>query len=66
MEMTLFDLMEVIKDTDKPILITRHNTFHSYTYRELAIDDELLSSKVAALQIDVIDGVMCYIIKIRR
>lgn len=66
MEITIFDLLEVIKDTNKPILVTLHNSYEAYTYRDLALNDSLLTYKVSSLTIDMVDGQLSYVLKVRR
>lgn len=63
--MVLFDLLEVIKDTDRPLLITYKDKIESYTYREAAIDSMIISLHVASLTIVSIGGIIYYSIKLR-
>ena len=63
--MILFDLLEVIKDTDRPLLITYKDKIESYTYREAAIDSMIISLHVASLTIVSIGDIIYYSIKLR-
>lgn len=61
----LFDLLEVIKDTDRPLLILYKEKLETYSYREAAIDSMIVSLHVASLTIVSIGGVIYYSIKLR-
>lgn len=63
--MILFDLLEVIKDTDRPLLILYKDRLETYSYREAAIDNMIVSLHVASLTIVSIGGVIYYSIKLR-
>lgn len=63
--MILFDLLEVIKDTDRPLLILYKDKLETYSYREAAIDNMIVSLHVASLTIVSIGGVIYYSIKLR-
>lgn len=63
--MILFDLLEVIKDTDRPLLILYKEKLETYSYREAAIDSMIVSLHVASLTIVSIGGVIYYSIKLR-
>lgn len=63
--MILFDLLEVIKDTDRPLLILYKDKLETYSYREAAIDSMIVSLHVASLTIVSIGGVIYYSIKLR-
>lgn len=65
MEITLFDLLLIIKDTEKPLILSRETSFEKYTYRELAMDNELLTLDVAGVRSETIDGRPSYLIKVR-
>ena len=63
--MILFDLLEVIKDTNRPLLILYKDKLETYSYREAAIDSMIVSLHVASLTIVSISGVIYYSIKLR-
>lgn len=65
MELTLFDLIILIKDTEKPIIILIGDLFRKYCYAEIATDNELLALNVAGFRCDTFDGRPSYIVKIR-
>lgn len=67
MDTTLFDLLLIIKDTEKPIILSRGDNLRKYRYAELATDtrNELLTSDVAGFRCDTFDGRPSYIVKIR-
>lgn len=65
MDLTLFDLVLIIKDTEKPIIVTRGDTMRKYRYAEIATDGELLPLNVAGVRCDTFDGRPSYIVKIR-
>lgn len=64
-DLTLFDLILIIKDTEKPIILTRGDNMRKYRYAELATDNELLTFDVAGVRCDTFDGRPSYIVKIR-
>lgn len=68
MDITLFDLLLIIKDTEKPIILTRGDVMRKYRYAELATDTRngLLTTDVAGVRCDTFDGRPSYIVKIRR
>lgn len=65
MDITLFDLITIVKDTEKPIILSFNTTYEKYTYKEIATDCEILDSKVAGLRVETFDGRPSYIVKIR-
>lgn len=65
MDLTLFDLLLIIKDTEKPIILTRGDIMQKYRYAEIATDGELLPLDVAGVRCDTFDGRPSYIVKIR-
>lgn len=65
MDITLFDLITIVKDTEKPIILAFDTTFEKYTYKEIATDCEILDSKVSGIRVDTFDGRPSYIVKIR-
>lgn len=67
MDLTLFDLLLIIKDTEKPIILAKGDNMRKYRYAELATDtrNELLTSNVAGVRCDTFDGRPSYIVKIR-
>lgn len=67
METTLFDLLLIIKDTEKPIILTRGDNMRKYRYAELATDtrNEILTADVAGVRCDTFNGRPSYIVKIR-
>lgn len=67
MDITLFELVLIIKDTEKPILLFygKDGTIKKYTYEQVATNNELLGLTVAGVWVKDIDGVQCYYVKIR-
>lgn len=63
--MLLFDLLEVIKDPERPFLINYQGKSKEYTYRDIALDNELLVTQVKALMIGKTDDMICYKILLR-
>lgn len=65
MDLTLFDLITIIKDTEKPIILIRGDIMQKYVYAEVATDGELLPLDVAGVRCDTFNGRPSYIVKIR-
>lgn len=65
MDLTLFDLITIIKDTEKPIILLRGDIMQKYVYSEVATDGELLPLDVAGVRCDTFNGRPSYIVKIR-
>ena len=65
MDLTVFDLLLVFKNTEMPFILTYGDTFEKYTYRELAMDNEKTALNVAGVRVETIDGRPSYLIKIR-
>lgn len=63
--MLLYELLSVIKDTERPLLITYRDKVESYTYREAAIDGMLTSLYVRSLTIVTVGDIVYYSIKLR-
>ena len=63
--MILFDLLEIIKDTDRPLLILYKDKLETYSYREAAIDSMIVSLHVASLTIVSMGDKIYYSIKLR-
>lgn len=63
--MEVFDLLEVIKDTDKPIMVTCSNLLTIYAYHVLAVDSEMLVRDVKSLRINRVDDKIYYVIELR-
>lgn len=67
MDITLFDLLLIIKDTEKPIILSTgydKPTYEKYTFRELALDKELLTLDVIGIRSETFDGRPSYIVKL--
>lgn len=65
MDITLFDLLTIIKDTEKPIILVNGDFMRKYRYAEIATDNELLWLNVAGVRVDTFDARPSYIIKTR-
>ena len=65
MDLTLFDLLLIIKDTEKPIILARGDVMQKYRFSELALDNDLLPLDVAGVRCDTFNGRPSYIVKIR-
>lgn len=67
MEITVFDLILIIKDTEKPFVLfhKKDNSITRYSYAEVASDNETLSLPVAGVRVETIDGKPSYLIKVR-
>lgn len=64
MDITLFDLLLIIKDTEKPIILSKNSIYEKYTFRELALDRELLTLDVMGIRSETFDGRPSYIVKL--
>ena len=65
MEITLFDLILIIKDTEKPIILINSGKMEKYAFREIAMDNELLTLNVAGVRVDTVYGKPSYLVKVR-
>ena len=66
MDITLFDLVLIIKDTNKPIVLFfgKNGFMKKCTYEEIATDNDLLQLVVLGVWLKEFDGVQCFYIKI--
>lgn len=65
MDITVFDLLLIIKDTEKPLILTHDAHYERYNYRELALDTDKIALPVAGVRVEAIEGRPSYLIKVR-
>ena len=64
--MMLFDLLEVIKDTERPLLITYKDTVKEVSFRDAALDSFLVSLYVSSLNVVTVGQKVYYSIGLRE
>lgn len=67
-DLKFFDLLTVIRDTDKPFIIEidKHPlTTCACTFRELALSKTLINKDVHKINIDVVNGQPTYVVNLR-
>lgn len=64
-DVTLFDFITIVKDTEKPFILSFDTLYEKYTYKEIATDNELLDLKIAGIRVETFEGRPSYIIRVR-